>query len=148
MELILAISSLLIAGAQAASRDVGGQIVKDLYAQLKSALSRRLGGGETVEAVEAAPGSASARAELLAAMRKAAAADDAELGTLAQALAAALQETGTDALARAGIEIGDVEAAQNAVIKDLSAAAGVRLGNVTAHGGDAVISGISAGKNR
>jgi hypothetical protein len=148
MELILAVSSLVIAGAQAASKDIGGQIVKDLYGQLKSVLSRLLGGAAKVEAVEAAPESSAAQTDLETAMREAGVAGDAEIARLAEALATALKQAGEDALARAGIEIGDVEAAQNVVIENLSAAGGVRLGHVTAKGGDAVISGIAAGKKK
>ncbi len=71
MDPILAISSLVIAGAQAASKDIGGQVVKDLYGELKTALSRLLGGEAKVQAIEASPDSAAAQADLMTAMRQA-----------------------------------------------------------------------------
>jgi hypothetical protein len=78
MELILAVSSLVIAGAQATSKDIGGQIVKDLYGQLKSVLSRLLGGAANVEAVEAAPESSAAQTDLETALREAGVAGNAK----------------------------------------------------------------------
>ena len=94
MDPILAISSLVIAGAQAASKDIGGQVVKDLYGELKTALSRLLGGEAKVQAIEASPNSAAAQADLMTAMRQADASANTEFTQLAEALASALEEVG------------------------------------------------------
>ena len=57
-----------------------------------------------------------------------------------------MAELPSDVRAAAGIDIGAVKAAQNAIISDLEAEGGIKIESVTAKEGDAQITGLRAGR--
>jgi hypothetical protein len=152
MDPLSAIVGALIAGATAAASDVASKSVKDAYDGLKNLIATRFKRKAAVEMVEEAPASSAAHDALAGALKEAKVDHDPEIIKLAGALAAALKELSPGDLQRAGIKIGDVDGAYNAIISGLSAEGSVELGNITARSGDAIVSNISAGntpgKNR
>lgn len=145
MDPTTALVGVIVAGASAAAKDVAGTAVKDLYTGLKSALSKFLTRPETVDAVEADPDSDAAKSELENAIKSSAATTDKDIGALAAKLAEAITALDEASLAKASIEIGAVKAAQNAILRDFQAEGGIKIDSVTAEGGDAVITGMTAG---
>ena len=146
MDSVTALTGLLVAGASVAAKEVAGQAVKDLYAGLKTALKRILAKPDVVDDVEENPDDAESKAAVEAELRSNEAAIEGEVAELAAKLAKALSDMDAATLERAGIEIGDVVAAQNAILKDFDAEGGIRIASVTAQSGDAVITGLSAGR--
>lgn len=145
MDPTAALMGILVAGASAAAKDVAGQAVKDLYAGLKAAVSRLVTRPESVDALDADPDSEDAQAEAETEIKASSAPTNEEVTQLAAQLAAALAELDDAQRERAGIDIGAVVAAKNAILRDFSAEGGIRIESVSAGDGDAVITGLNAG---
>lgn len=148
MEMASAIVGILAAGAAAASKEVAGQAVKDLYVGLKAALSKLLTKSDKLDDLEVDPGSQAAKDAVEADLKASIGADADTVAALAAKLAQALSDLDAQSLERAGIEIGNITAAQNTIIRDLRAEGGVTIRAVTARDGNVEITGIAAGAGR
>jgi hypothetical protein len=97
MDPITLITTALVAGAVAASKDVAAQAVKDAYAGLKALIVRKFGDKSDAEdamaAVEKRPDSEARQAMLAEELSMAKAAEDAEVLKQAQALLDMLKDT-------------------------------------------------------
>jgi hypothetical protein len=97
MDPITLITTALVAGAVAASKDVAAQAVKDAYAGLKALIVRKFGAQsdaeDAMEAVEKRPDSEARQAMLAEELAIAKAAEDAEVLKQAQALLDLLQKS-------------------------------------------------------
>lgn len=145
MDTTTALIGLLVAGASASAKEVAGQAVKDIYKGLKAAVSRYLTHPEAIDALEADPEAEAAQAEAAEAVGASAAMADEEVRSLAEQLAVALAELDEANRTKAGIDIGAVTAAKNAILRDFSAEGAISIESVTANDGDAVLTGLSAG---
>jgi hypothetical protein len=145
MDPISAIAGALIAGASAAATDVASKAVKDAYEALKNLIATKFKRKAAIEMVEEAPESPAAHEALNGALKEAKVDRDPDIAKLAEALTAALQDLGSEKLTRAKIKIGDVDGFRNAIVRNLAASGDVEVGNVTARGGDAVVSDLIAG---
>jgi hypothetical protein len=152
MDPISAIAGALVAGASAAATDVASDAVKETYDSLKRLIATRFKRKAAIEMVEETPQSPAARDALNGALREAKVDRDPDVMKLAEALAAALKDIGADKLQRASIKIGDVDGYRDAIVRGLTAAGDIDVGNVIARSGDAIVSNITAGdpapKNR
>ena len=142
MDPLTFIASALALGAAAGLKDGAAQAVKDAYAGLKGALTRKF---QTVslERLEQAPESKPQQAVVAEDLGKAGAADDHELLELASALIKAIEAHAPGAAAAVGVVIDDLKAASltigdvrsaggGVVIKGSEIAGDVRVGDVTA----------------
>ena len=142
IEFLASIVGALAAGALAKAGDVGGRAVTDAYDALRALIVRKLGKGGAVQSVEDEPRSETAQATLAEALTKAGLGADTELARQAEALRGALAGA---AAAGADIEVGDITAKVNVLVKDLVASGRIKLGDVRAETGDATITNLTAG---
>lgn len=142
--------SVIVTAVTAAAPLVGKALVdvtvKDAYAALKGAITKRFKRGAAVAALEEAPESAAAREALAGALRETRAADDSEIRQLAAALLEAIKALPRTELKAASIDIGPLEAAGNAIVEDNWAAGSIEVTSMKA-GGDVVVRGNRAGLN-
>ena len=143
VELLGSIIAALSAGALAKANDIGGKAVDDAYDALRSVIVRKLGKGGAAQSVEDEPRSETAQAALAEALTKAGLSEDIELAQLAEALRAKVDSAaGAD---RADIEVGDIEGKVNLLVSNLVATGRIKLGNLRAETGDAVLTNLTAG---
>lgn len=145
MDPVSAIVAAIAFAGPIIGKELIGAGVKDAYAKLKQSIASRFKRGAAVAALEEAPESQSAREALAGALRETGAADDGEIRALAAQLLEAIKALPASELQEAGIEIGRVEGARNAIVEGNVAAGSIRIDSVVAHGGDAVVRGNRAG---
>ena len=143
IEFLASIVGALAAGALAKAGDVGGRAVTDAYDALRAVIVRKLGKGGAVQSVEDEPQSEAAQATLAESLTKAGLGADPELAQQAEALRAAL--AGAAAAGGADIEVGNITAKVNVLVKDLVASGRIKLGDVRAETGDATLTNLTAG---
>jgi hypothetical protein len=143
IEFLASIVGALAAGALAKTGDIGGRVVTDAYDALRAVIVRKLGKGGAVQSVEDEPRSEPAQAALAEALTKAGLGADAELAQQAEALRTAL--AGAAAAGGADIEVGNITAKVNVLVKDLVASGRIKLGDVRAETGDATLTNLTAG---
>jgi len=144
MDPVSLVLTVITAAAPLVAKEVVGATVKDAYAALKGAISRKFKRGAAVAAVEEAPDSESARKGLAGALSETGAADDPEIRQLAERLAEALKDVPPDVLAQSGIDMGVIRATRDAIVENNSAAGGIRMQSIDA-GQDAIVRGNRAG---
>ena len=143
IEFLASIVGALAAGALAKAGEVGGQAVTDAYDALRALIVRKLGKGGAVQSVEDEPRSESAQASLAEAMTKAGLGADTELSQHAEALRSAL--AGAAPAGGADIDVGNITARVNVLVKDLVASGRIKLGDVRAETGDVTLTNLTAG---
>ena len=143
IEFLASIVGALAAGALAKAGDIGGRAVTDAYDGLRAVIVRKLGKGGAVQSVEDEPRSEPAQAALAEALTKAGLGADTELAQQAEALHTAL--SGAAAAGGADIEVGNITAKVNVLVKDLVASGRIKLGDVRAETGDATLTSLTAG---
>lgn len=144
MEPILSsIIGALAAGALAKAGEVGGRVVLDAYEGLKTLIIQKLGKKGAVEGVEEDPQSEAAQASLAEALTKGDKAADQELAAHAEALKAVLDAVPAED--RSGIEVGDITGKVNVLVQRLATSGKIKLGNLKAETGDAVLTDLTAG---
>ncbi len=143
IEFLASIVGALAAGALAKAGDVGGRAVTDAYDALRAVIVRKLGKGGAVQSVEDEPQSEAAQAALAELLTKAGLGADPELAQQAEAVHAALASAA--ATGGADIEVGNITAKVNVLVKDLVASGRIKLGDVRAETGDATLTNLTAG---
>ena len=143
IEFLASIVGALAAGALAKAGDVGGRAVTDAYDALRAVIVRKLGKGGAVQSVEDEPQSEAAQAALAESLTKAGLGADPELAQQAEAVHAALASAA--ATGGADIEVGNITAKVNVLVKDLVASGRIKLGDVRAETGDATLTNLTAG---
>ena len=115
----------------------------DAYDALRAVIVRKLGKGGAVQSVEDEPQSEAAQAALAKSLTKAGLGADPELAQQAEAVHAALASAA--ATGGADIEVGNITAKVNVLVKDLVASGRIKLGDVRAETGDATLTNLTAG---
>jgi len=139
MEPILtSIVAALVAGAVAKAKDVGSKALSDAYEGLKAIVIRKLGKRGAVQSIEDEPESEPARATLIEALaKKDLQPEEAELKDLVARLEQAISNARAAAMPGAGeIDIETVRGKVNAMVENLSATGGIKLGPVIAESGE------------
>jgi hypothetical protein len=145
MEILAAVVAVLSAGAAAAGKEAGGQLVKTAYEKLKGYIGDRTKRKAAVAALEEAPESASLQAAVVEALKAADAAHDAELARLSAELTQALTSLDASQAAAIGVDIGRLKA-HNATFSGITASGtGVSIKELEA-GGDVRFENINAGR--
>lgn len=123
-------------GMTAAASEVGGAAVKDAYGALKRLIADRYNRGGGIAALEEDPTSETQRRALAEGLAKTGLAKDAEVLTKAKELSQALAETPREALTRAGVHIGELDAinARFADIEVTGSGTGVDIGKAKLQG--------------
>lgn len=135
----------LAAGALAGVKGLASEAVKTAYGELKTLIVSRLKRNAPVESFEEAPTSSSAREALVGSLKEAGADTDLGVKQLAEKLAKALEDLGSEKLQSADIDIGVIEAYRHAIVADIEASGKIAIQKMTASTGDAVVSGLRAG---
>lgn len=143
IEILASIVGALAAGALAKAGEIGGRAVTDAYDGLRAVTVRKLGKGGAVQSVEDEPRSEPAQAALAEALTKAGLGGDADLEQQADALRTAL--AGAAAAGGADIEVGNIIAKVNVLVRDLVASGRIKLGDVRAETGDVTVMNLTAG---
>ena len=143
IEFLASIVGALAAGALAKAGDVGGRAVTDAYDALRALIVRKLGKGGAVQSIEDEPRSETAQAALAEALTKAGLGADTDLTRQAEALRTAL--AGSTPAGGADIDVGNITAKVNVLVKDLVASGRIKLGDLRAETGDVTLTNLTAG---
>jgi len=136
------ISTLLAAGAAAALSDVAGQAVKDAYTGLKSILAGRLA---SLGLLEQDPKNETFRKAAAEEMQKKDLTADAEILARLDALSKALEQEPPDRRERLGVDIQQVQAAHDVIIRQITTLGGIRVHGVGSTQGKVEIEGLKTG---
>src|SRR5690242_19512837 len=123
------ITTALAAGAAILLKGIASEAVKDAYGGLKHLLVSSLA---SIANLEEDPDDEDYRKATEKEIQKKGLADDPAILKKAQELTLAIGREPPARLAVAGIEIGDVHAARDIIVKRLNAAGNIRLTNVSA----------------
>ncbi len=129
---IAMIVAAVAAGATAAAKDLGGDLLKDAYGALKTLISDRYKRGATASAVEEDPSSEDSKRALGNALAKADAGKDAELVQRAKEVSSALETIEPEKLdGMFAVLIGDLKA-KSALFENIKAsgAGGLKVDHV------------------
>ena len=137
------ITTVLIAGATIVLKEVTSQVVKDAYAGLKHLLAAKV---LTIPALEKAPTNEKLQQAVGEEVRLAKAMEDPIVLVRARELAEAIAQEPYERMAEAGVDIAQIRATGEILVKNLSAAGGVTIKDIDARGGSVHIEGISAGR--
>lgn len=143
---VTGIVSALAAGALASAKEVASQAVADAYDGLKTLL-QDVYHLTSLKLLEKNPESEGFRSALKEEISGTDATEDESVAELLQQLIEAIEadEMTQQALQDGGIEIGDILAGKNVLLKGLGAERGIKVGNIEG-GEDVVIENVEAGK--
>jgi hypothetical protein len=136
------ITARLAAGAAAALSEVAGQAVKDAYSGLKSVLAGRLA---SLGLVEQDPRNETFRKAATEEMQKKNLTADAEVLAKLDALSKALEQESPDQRERLGVDIQQVQAAHDVIIRQITTLGGIRVHDVGSTEGKVQIEGLKTG---
>ena len=143
MDPISAIVAVVVAGATAALKETAGKAVKDSYEALKGFLASRLSSFGLLDQNPKEPAfQQAAEVEI----RSKGLEKEPALAERVQALEAAIAQEPADRLAEWGIDVSNIRAATDVIVKNLSAQTGaVRVRGLEAREGRVEVEGITAG---
>lgn len=142
------ITTALVAGATFVLKGVASEAVKDAYRGLRDLLVGKL---TSLPNLEEEPEDQDYRKAAEKELQKKGLAEDSGVLEKASELTQAIEREPADRLTAAGIDIGNIQAARDVIVKRLSAAGPVRVKDVVAKDGAVDMQDISAGvpgKNR
>ena len=137
-----AIVSALATGAAAALNNVAGQAVKDAYAGLKSVLAGRLA---SLGLIEQDPKNETFRKAAAEEMQKKDLAADADVLAKLDALSKALAQEPPDRRQLLGVDIQEVHAARDLIVRQIQSLGGIRVRDVASETGKVHIEGLKTG---
>ena len=137
------ITTVFIAGATLVLKEVTSQAVKDAYIGLKNLLTAKV---MTISAPEKASTNTTFQQAVAEEVKLANATEDQIILAGARELAEAIALEPHDSMTEAGIDISQIHAADEVLVKNLNAVGGVTVRGVDARGGSVHIEGISAGR--
>jgi hypothetical protein len=137
------ITTVLIAGATIVLKDAASLAVKDAYNGLKQLLAGKV---LSISALERAPTNDKLQQAVAEEVQLAKAAAEPRVLAQARELAEAIAQQPLDRMLEAGIDISQIHAAGEVLVKNLTAVGSVAVRDVDAQGGSVRIEGISAGR--
>jgi hypothetical protein len=136
------IATLLAAGAAAALSELAGQAVKDAYSGLKSVLAGRLA---SLGLIEQDPSNETFRKAATVEMQTKNLTADAEVLAKLDALSKALEREPPDRRERLGVDIQQVQAAHDVIIRQITTLGGISVHDVGSTEGKVQIEGLRTG---
>jgi hypothetical protein len=138
----ITIASMLATAAQLALNEVAGQAVKDAYASLKSVLAGRL---TSLGLIEQDPKNETFRKAAAEEMRTKDLIGDAEILAKLDALTKALEQEPPERRERLGVDIEEVHAAQDVIIRQMESVGVIRIQRVKSKTGKIQIESLKTG---
>jgi hypothetical protein len=143
MDLISSVIAIVAAGAASALKETAGKAVKDAYEGLKTFLAGKL---HSFQNFEEDPKDEDFRKAIAKEIQKKALTDDPDLLQRVHDLEAALEKEPPAQLETLGIDLTNIRAAKDIIIKELNAGAGrLRVKDVQSATGQVLIEGLNAG---